>query len=103
MQVGGSAPGHVFFREEAGFANHCFQGLEKLPIEVSDIAKKMIDKGPKGFFWFNVFLSAVLAKMALHFCAAVQAVFFDSLFGVGHRVNFLKIKDSGKILGSFWY
>lgn len=103
MQVRRSFTRHVFLWKKTGLANHGFQGCEELPVEVGNVTKKVVDQRPKGFLWFDVFLSAVLAKMALHFCAAVQAVFFDSLFGVGHRVNFLKIKDSGKILGSFWY
>jgi hypothetical protein len=61
-----------------------FQRAEKLSIKMGYIFKKMADKIPDRFFRFNVFLSTVMAKPALHFGITIQAVIFLSLLKMAH-------------------
>jgi hypothetical protein len=46
---------------------------------------------PSTLLWYNVFLSALLAKVALHKCTAIQAILFFPFGIMAHLKFFLKI------------
>lgn len=47
---------------------------------MGDILEKMRYQVPYCFFWFNIFLAALMTIPALYFGSAVKAVVFPALF-----------------------
>lgn len=48
------------------------------------VFKKMADKIPHRFFWFNIFLAATMAEPALYMDMAIKAVPPLSFFKTAH-------------------
>jgi hypothetical protein len=65
--------------------------MKKAAVEMGNIIKEVSEHVPESFLWHNIFLPAFVAIMALHDGAAVQTVFFFTLWAVGQVVFFLKI------------
>lgn len=75
--------------------------VKKVAVEMGDIIKKMGNHVPECFFRNYVFLAAIMAKIPLHYGAAVQAIFLFSVGNVRHNKIFLKISTKNTSCQSF--
>lgn len=65
--------------------------MKETAVKMSDIVKKMSEHVPERFLRHYILLPAVLAKAALYYRTAVQAILFCTLGNMRHRNFFLKI------------
>lgn len=75
--------------------------MEKAPVKMGDVIKEMGDHVPKGFLWYNILLTAILAIFALYNGATVKAVFLRPFRDMGQCNFFLKISTKNTKTLSF--